>query len=124
MLVRYCSFVTNKTNFAQFDNNQYIHTVSTIPFYNETRQIPEHSRLNLAFNDWQEIGNREQNSTALMADSEPLKDFVPEIIVNETMAEKEYMLDKEKYKDSKGSNFTAPVILEAYQSIIVLKKKS
>jgi len=122
-LVKYTSYVANKTNFAQFDNNQYIHTKRTNPFYNQTRQIPEPSRLNLAFNDWQEIGNRDMNSTAMMADSDLLKDFAPEVIVNEAMTEKEYVFEKDKYRDTKGNVFSGPIKLGEYQSIIVLKKK-
>jgi hypothetical protein len=123
MLVRYTSFEVNKTNFAQFDNNHYIHAARTNPFYNETKQIPENSKLYLPFNDWQEIGNRDMHSTAIMADSELLKDFSPEIIVNETMPDKEYVFEKENYRDNNGQVFSGPVKLGAYHSIIVLKKK-
>jgi hypothetical protein len=115
--------VANKTNFAQFDNNHYIHTTRTNPFYTETKQIPKHSKLWLPFNDWQEIGNRDFHSTAILADSELLKDFLPEIVVNDTMTEKEYVFEKGKYKDEKGEAFSGPVKLGAYQSIIVLKRK-
>jgi hypothetical protein len=122
-LIRTTSFIGNKTDFGKFDNNRYIHSSSTNPFYKETKQIPENSKLKLSFNDWQEIGNQDFNSTAIMADSELLKEFAPEIIVNETMTEKEFKFEKDNYRDSKGQAFTGPVTLGAYQSVIVLKKK-
>jgi hypothetical protein len=122
-LIRTTSFIGNKTDFGKFDNNRYIHTASTNPFYKETKQIPENSKLNLSFNDWQEIGNQDFNSNAIMADSELLKDFSPEIIVNDAMTEKEYVFEKDKYRDSNGHVLSGPVKLGAYQSIIVLKKK-
>jgi hypothetical protein len=124
-LVSDVNYIANKTNFATYDYNQYIHTASTNPFYKETRQIPRNSRLYLSFADWQEIGkgNQDTHATALLADSDLLKDFAPQILVNETLVDKEYTFGQDQYRDSRGEKFANPVKLGAYQSIIVLKKK-
>lgn len=122
-LVQYSSYVLPKTNFAKFDNNNYIHTAKTNPFYNETKQIPNHSKLNLAFNDWQAIGNHDKNSTAIMADHVLLKDFALEVIINDSMKEKEYDFTSENYRNAKGEVISKPIKLGAFQSVIMLKRK-
>jgi hypothetical protein len=116
------NYLSGKTQFGTYNNNHYIDTASTNPFYKETKQKPKNSKLNLTLQDWQAISKQDLNSTAIFADNELLKTYAPDIIINESITEKEYVFAKDQYRDNKGEVFTGPVKLGAYQSIIVLKK--
>ncbi|WP_304062913.1 right-handed parallel beta-helix repeat-containing protein [Pedobacter glucosidilyticus] len=107
---------------GKFDHNTYINTKSSTPIYFETKQIPEHAKLHLTFEQWRNFYQQEENSKAVTALTDWAKNAEAEIIVNDTKEDKTYTLDTAIYYYPNGEKVDASIILKPFSSMILLKK--
>ncbi len=116
------NFIGDKFKVGRFDYNTYINTKSTQFFFFETKQVPEHSKLNLAFWQWKKIIDGDENSTVISASTDWSKVLDPIIFVNESKETRKFQINETLY-DIKGVVLKDSFSLPAFSSIIMFKKR-